>query len=334
MLAARLHGAGDVRLHDEPLPHPRPDLHRVRVTAVGICGSDLHWFSGGGIGDAVLTYPLVVGHEFGGVIEGGPRDGERVAIEPARPCWNCPACHAGNHNLCPNVRFAGHGRNDGGMREYVDWEEEALFTVPDSLDDAEVALLEPLGVAIHAWDLGHHRVGEAVAVVGCGPIGLCTVQLARAAGATTIVAVEPLEHRREAARRAGATHVFAPGDEGLAGCRHRVPVVIEFAGNDEAVAESCELADYGGRVVLGGIPEEDHTTFPASTARRKGLTLALARRMKHVYPRAIALAASGAVELGWLATHSFALADAATAFSTAARREGLKVVVRPTAQEG
>lgn len=334
MRTARLHGAGDIRLYDEHLPEPQAGLHRVRVTAVGICGSDLHWFDSGTIGDAALTYPLVLGHEFAGVVEGGPRDGQRVAIEPARPCWACELCHEGNHNLCPNVRFAGHGRNDGGMREYVDWEDEALITVPDSLTDAEIALLEPLGVAIHAWDLGNHRVADPVAVVGCGPIGLCAVQLARAAGATEIVAVEPLEHRRAAARRAGATHVFAPSDDGLGAWLHRAPVVVEFAGTDAAVATACDLARYGGRLVLGGIPDEDHTTFPASTARRKGLTLALSRRMRHVYPRAVALAVSGAVDLGWLATHTFDLADAAAAFSVAASREGLKVIVRPTPAAG
>lgn len=330
MRVARLHAAGDVRVHEEPLPDLAAGQDRVRVTAVGLCGSDLHWFDGGSIGDATLSDPLVLGHEFGGVVEGGTRDGERVAVEPARPCGHCEQCHEGNHNLCAKVRFAGHGKNDGGLREYVEWEDEALFTVPDSIGDAEIAMLEPLGVAIHAWDLGHHRLAQPVAVVGCGPIGLCALQLARAAGASEIIAVEILPHRREAARRAGATQVFAPDDPALADWFDRVPVVIEFAGTDDAVETSCNLARFGGAVILGGIPEEDHTRFPAHIARRKGLTLRLSRRMKAVYPRAIALVASGAVELDWLVSHTFYLADAAEAFRVAVRREGLKVIIRPT----
>ncbi|MCL2464615.1 MAG: alcohol dehydrogenase catalytic domain-containing protein, partial [Micrococcales bacterium] len=183
MRVARLHGVGDVRLAEEPTPVPADDEYLVRVTAVGLCGSDLHWFTQGGIGDAVLSRPLVLGHEFGGVIVGGPLDGLRVAVDPAIPCGRCEWCRQGNPNLCPTVRFAGHSVTDGGLREYAAWPARLAHRVPDALTDAEAAVLEPLGVAIHAVDLAHLRTATTAVVVGCGPIGLAAVQMARVAGA-------------------------------------------------------------------------------------------------------------------------------------------------------
>ena len=179
---ARLHGTGDVRLADEPVREPGPDESLVHVEAVGLCGSDLHWYEEGGIGDARLSNPLVVGHEFAGVVEGGPLDGRRVAVDPALHCGHCARCLEGNQNLCPNVVFAGHGDCDGGLRQYLSWPTEALHPLPASMDGAAGAMLEPLGVAIHSFDLGHVHLGSDVAVVGCGPIGLLLIQVARVAG--------------------------------------------------------------------------------------------------------------------------------------------------------
>ena len=156
---ARLHGTGDVRVADEPVRAPEPGESLVRVEAIGVCGSDLHWFEEGGIGDARLTRPVVPGHEFAGVVEGGPLDGRRVAVDPALPCGVCARCREGHRNLCPNVVFAGHGDCDGGMQQYLCWPTAALHPLPDGFDGATGAMLEPLGVAIHAHDLGH--VGSA-----------------------------------------------------------------------------------------------------------------------------------------------------------------------------
>ena len=201
MRVARLHGARDVRLSDEPRARAaRAGESLVRVEAVGICGSDLHWFEEGGIGDSRLAAPLVVGHEFAGVVEAGPLAGRRVAVDPAIPCERCDLCREGHPNLCPEVRFAGHGSWDGALRQYLAWPTHRLHPLPDALDGVDGALLEPLGVAIHAVDLGHVDVGDRVAIVGCGPIGLLLAQVCAAAGATVALAVDPLEHRRAAAR--------------------------------------------------------------------------------------------------------------------------------------
>lgn len=336
MKVARLHGTGDVRVTEEPRPTPGPRESLVRVTAVGLCGSDLHWFASGGIGDAQLDAPVVPGHEFAGVVEGGELDGRLVAVEPAQPCGRCRECLEGNRNLCPHVRFAGHGSTDGAMREYLVWPTELLFPVPAGLTAADAAMLEPLGVALHAMDLAKVRLGSAVAVVGCGPIGLCLVQLARAAGAAVVVAVEPLAHRRDAAAALGADVVLDPANPAAAAritdaTGDGADVVLEAAGNDAAVGLAVHAARPGATVVLAGIPDEDTTTFPASVARRKGLTLKLSRRMKDMYPRTIALVERGVVDVRSVVSDTFALDDVDAAFRTAERRAGLKVVVTPSA---
>jgi L-iditol 2-dehydrogenase len=328
MLVSRLHGAGDLRLSDEPPPRPGSDESLVRVEAVGVCGSDLHWFEEGAIGDARLDHPLVVGHEFAGVVEDGPLAGRRVAVDPAVPCETCDLCREGHPNLCPTVRFAGHAATDGGLRQYLSWPTRRLHPLPDAMDGVTGALLEPLGVAIHAVDLGHVDVGARVAIVGCGPIGLLLQQVLIAAGATVAVAVEPLAHRRDAAARIGAEAVIAP-DDVAAWDAPLVDVVFEAAGTDAAVDAALRVARPGARVILAGIPAGDETTFSASVARRKGLSLVVVRRMKEVYPRAIRLAAAGAVDVGSLVTHRFPLERVGDAFASAAAREGLKVVIEP-----
>ncbi|HLI37798.1 MAG TPA: alcohol dehydrogenase catalytic domain-containing protein [Streptosporangiaceae bacterium] len=347
MRVARLHGAHDIRITDEPVPSPGPGESLVRVTATGICGSDLHWWDEGGIGDARLSRPLVLGHEGAGVIATGPRRGERVAIDPAIPCEACRQCRDGYRNLCPTVRFSGHGPTDGMLREFMAWPTHLLFPLPDGLSDADGAMLEPLGVALHAYDLGHVPFGGRCAVIGCGPIGLLLVQVARAAGAEFILAADLLAHRREAAAKLGADRVADPGsipaserpagDEAvisepswlrdLAG--DGVDVAFEAAGTGGAVQLAMDVTRAGGRVVLAGIPGDDVTTFRASLARRKGLTIAMARRMNEVYPRAISLAARGRVDLAPVVSQRSPLSDAAEAFGAAARRTGLKVVIEP-----
>jgi len=324
--AARLHAAGDLRAADEPAPQAGAQMSLVRVTAVGICGSDLHWFEEGAIGDAKLTHPLVPGHEGAGVIADGPRRGERVAIDPAIPCQGCRACRDGYRNLCYRIRFSGHSDTDGMLREVMAWPSALLHPLPDGLSDAEGAMLEPLGVAIHSADLGHLPFAGTASVIGCGPIGLLMIGVLKAAGASSVLAVEPLAHRREAAARLGADQVRDPAsDLTEAG----VDVAFEAAGNDDAVGLAMASVRPGGRVVLAGIPGDDVIGFGASLARRKGLTIAMVRRMNEVYPRAIGLASRGAVDLGSMVTSRFGLGEAQQAFADGARRTGLKVIVEP-----
>ncbi|EXU62741.1 alcohol dehydrogenase [Streptomyces sp. PRh5] len=331
MLTARLHGIADLRVEDEPMPKAAVGETLVRVTAVGICGSDVHWYEDGAIGDAKLERPLVPGHEGAGEILAGPRRGERVAIDPAVPCERCRACQDGRRNLCYNILFSGNGPTDGMLREVMPWPSNRLHSLPDTVSDSAGALLEPLGVALWALDLGHVPFAGTVAVVGCGPVGLLLIQLLRAAGVSRLIAVEPLAHRREAAARWGADEILDPSAaEAIADFSScGVDVAFEMVGNDDAVRIAMEAVRPGGHVVLGGIPSSDTTTFRASLARGKELTIALVRRMNEVYPRAIDLAARGAVELDPLMTSRVPLADTPAAFADAQRRTGLKVVVVP-----
>jgi L-iditol 2-dehydrogenase len=332
MNVLRLHQSGDLRFHAEPEPEPAPGEALLRVTAVGICGSDLHWFADQGIGDAQLGPPLVLGHEFAGVTE----DGIRVAVDPSVPCGRCEYCQQGHPNLCGDQHFAGSGTDDGALREMIAWASHCLHPLPDNLSDADGAMLEPLGVAIHAVDLGHLKAGMTVGVFGCGPIGLLIVQLARLSGAVDVIATDKLPHRIEAARSLGATQVFQASDDGqerdevwAAAGKRGVDVAFEMANESPAVEAAIAAARPGGCVVLGGIPSGDQIAFRASTARRKGLTIKFVRRMKHAYPRAIRLAESGLVDLRSVVSHHFPLTDYADAFEVASSRSGLKVIVEP-----
>jgi L-iditol 2-dehydrogenase len=328
---ARLHAVGDLRVADEPVPDAAPGMSLVQVTAVGICGSDLHWWDEGAIGDAKLTHPLVLGHEGAGVIAEGPRAGQRVAIDPAIPCQTCRACRDGYRNLCYRLKFSGHGDTDGMMREFMAWPTTALHPLPDRVSDADGAMLEPLGVAIHSVDLGHLPFGGTASVIGCGPIGLLLIEVLKVAGASSVLAVEPLAHRREAAERLGADEVADPAafDDALRGGVVGVDVAFEAAGNNEGVELAMASVRPGGRVVLVGIPGDDVITFGASLARRKGLTIAMVRRMNEVYPRAISLAERGVVDLGSVVTSRTGLGEIPAAFGEAARRTGLKAIIEP-----
>jgi len=190
MKSLRLHGIGDLRLHDEPIPEPEYDEVLIRVKAVGICASDIHWVEEGTTGDDIITTPFVLGHEFGGVVVSGDIQGTRVAVDPTVPCDVCEFCLRGDPNLCPDHYFAGQAPRDGALREYMAWPMKVIIPIPDSISDDEAAVLEPLGVAIHTVDLGKVKPGMTIGVYGCGPIGLLTIQMARVAGASEILATD------------------------------------------------------------------------------------------------------------------------------------------------
>jgi len=306
----------------------------VKVSSVGICGSDVHWWKEGSIGADRIVAPLVLGHECAGVIESGPRRGEKVAIDPACPCGRCEFCRAGSPNLCSALRFAGHAPYDGALRQYIAWPEDCLIPLPDSMSEIEGLMLEPLGVALYSVDCGEVKPGMSVGVFGCGTIGLSVIQVARAAGAIPVYATDlaAVPHRLEAARALGA-EVFeaAQGKEAQeiakATAGRGVDVAFEAAGDPEAVESAIMAVKPGGRVVLIGIPRADQTMFPASIARRKDLTIRVIHRMKHTYPRAIRLVQTRQVNVESLVTHCFPLTRIADAYSCAEQRTGIKVVV-------
>jgi L-iditol 2-dehydrogenase len=331
--AARLHGARDFRFEDVPEPRdPGPGEVVIRVGSVGVCGSDLHTYEDGRIGDTVVQEPLVLGHEFAGTVTAVGPDaydglhqplvvGQRVAVDPAMPCWHCDKCEEGNPNLCRNLGFMGLWPDDGALQECFIVPARGCFPIPDDMTMEVGALLEPLGVALHAADLAKLRLAKTVVVLGCGPIGLLIMRLARLSGVGRLIALDQFPWRLEAAQAWGADDVvdITKGDP-VAAVRGlldgRGPeVVIEAAWGGDAIRQAVDMADLGARLVLVGIPGDDSAFFRHSSARRKGLTLKLARRMKHVYPRALELTTAGLVDLPALVTHRFSLAQTGEAFA-------------------
>jgi L-iditol 2-dehydrogenase len=332
MTAARLHGPADMRI--ETLPHPgspAADQVLLRVLSMGICGSDLHSYADARIGDTVVRSPFVLGHEFSAVVEeAGPgaldgcfaplEPGVRVAVDPAMPCGHCELCAKGHPNLCSHLRFCSNYPHSGCLCEWLHMPAECCFPVPDSIADVDAALLEPLGVAIHATDLARIRVSSSVAVLGAGPIGLMILQLVKLAGAHPVYVTDRLPWRLALAEQLGGVPINCADEDPVARVQREtggrgVDVVIEAAWGDESVAQAGEMARLGGCVVLVGIPSDDRLSLKHSTARRKGLTILLCRRMKHAYPRAIQLAERGVVDLHTLVSHRFPLARAAEAFA-------------------
>lgn len=334
-LAARLHGPRDLRVERVPHPGPPPAGHALlRISVTGICGSDLHSFADARIGDTQVGGPFVIGHEFSATVEDvGPgaldfsfqplRPGVRVAVDPAQPCGACELCERGHPNLCERLRFCGNYPDAGSLCEWMHMPARSCVPVPDALDDTCAALLEPLGVALHAVDLARIRAGDSVAVLGAGPIGLLILQVARLSGASPILVTDRLPARLALAARWGGIPIDIDREDPAAAVSRLtggrgVDVAVEAAWADASVTQAVEMLRLGGRAVLVGIPGDDRLTMRHSTARRKGVTIRLCRRMKHAYPRALALALEERVDLLPLVTHRFPLARAAEAFEIAA----------------
>jgi L-iditol 2-dehydrogenase len=332
------------RMDIAELPAPQsvgPNDVLVRVKAIGICGSDLHYYRGEPAGNAPLQYPFIMGHEFAGVIEAAGshvsrlRPGDRVAVDPAMPCMHCEFCLEGNPNICPSVRFRGSPGVPGAMQDLVVQPAHTAFAIPDGMSFAQAAILEPLGVALHAVDLGKLQVADTVAVLGCGPIGLMIAQLAKLSGAQDVFVTDVLDYRLAMAERQGVSlAVNARRADAvkaiLQATRGRgVDVAFEVAGAVETAEQAAEVSKPGGTAVIVGICGEDRMDFRAGVTRRRGLTIKVARRMKHVYHRTIPLAHRNMVDIDTFVTHRFPLEQGDDALRIAADYEDAvgKVVI-------
>ena len=330
MRASRLHGVRDLRLEDLLRPAAGTGQVLLKVAAVGVCGSDVHYYLHGRIGSQVVTGPIIMGHEFAAWIAGlgpGVQDlsiGQLVAVDPAISCGQCEPCQQGHPNLCPYVRFCGTPPIDGVFAEYTLMPADNCFPLPPEIGPVEGAMLEPLGIAIHSVDLAHLQAGATVAVLGAGPIGLLIAAVARAAGASAIYMTEPLPHRRQFALDYVASATLDPDTTDVVSEIMRltdgrgVDVAFEAAGASDTPQQAAAVARIGGKVILAGIPADDTLILNASTVRRKGLALKAVRRMKHTYPRAIRLVQAGSVDLKPLASHHFPLERITDAFELVA----------------
>lgn len=332
MRVLRLHTIRDLRMHDEPVPDPGPGEVRIAVKSVGICASDVHYYRDGGIGTTRIIDPIVLGHEGSGVIDAvgegvtGLIPGDRVAIEPAKPCMECEWCRAGHYNVCPGIPFFGTPPTDGCLRDYVVWPARLALKIPNSLSFDDAAMTEPLSVGIYAMQLGGPKPDDVIAILGAGAIGLSVLIAAKNAGVGRVIVSEPVRERRAAALKLGASEVIDPGAvhiedavNTLTGGRG-ADMVFECTGEEDAVRESCRIARIMGKLVIVGIPTGDDYPFDASTARRKQLRAVFVRRTNQTTETAIEWAAEGKADLSIFATHHFPLERTADAMELASAK--------------
>lgn len=335
MRAAVLLGPGEVVVEERPVPRPGPGHVLVRVRSVGVCGSDTHYYDHGRIGRFVVESPLVLGHEAAGEIaELGPgvtglRIGERVSIEPGVPDLTCEQCLSGRYNLCPAMRFFATPPVDGAFAEYVVVHAAFAHPVPDHLTDDAAALLEPLSVGVWACRKGRVTAGSRVLITGAGPIGLVSLQTALAFGATEVTVSDVNPVRLRLAAQLGATTVLDARDSGPAD-QHRPPeVLLECSGHPPAIADGIRALGPAGRAVLVGMGG-DEVPLPLSVVQERELELYGTFRYAGTWPTAIALVASGRVDLDRLVTGTYRLAEAEGALTAARRDAGaVKAVVHP-----
>jgi L-iditol 2-dehydrogenase len=335
MRVSVLSGPKDVALVDRPVPRPGPGHVLVRVASVGVCGSDTHYYDHGHIGRFVVERPLVLGHEAAGTItQVGPgvpeqRVGQRVSLEPGVPDLTCEQCLAGRYNLCPDMRFFATPPIDGAFAEYVVVHAAFAHPVPNEMSDDAAALLEPLSVGVWACRKAGVTAGTRVLVTGAGPIGLVSVQAALAFGATEVVVSDVNPARLALAGELGATTLVDARESRLADLPRPPQVLLECYGFPPAISEGIRALDRAGRAVLVGMGG-DEIPLQLSVVQERELVLSGVFRYANTWPTAIALVASGKVDVDRLVTGRYGLDDVEDAL-TAVRRDpsSIKVVVRP-----
>ncbi len=323
--AAVLYGVGDFRIEEKPVPKPGEREVLVEIRSVGICGSDVHYYQHGRIGDFVVKAPMVLGHESSGVVVALGRSaqkhhlGERVALEPGVPCGSCRECRNGRYNLCRDVAFFATPPIDGALARYVVVHEDFAFELPDDVSDDSGALIEPLSVGIWACAKGQVEVGSRVAVAGAGPIGAVVTLVARAAGAAEVVVSDPVAVRRERIRTLGATGVVDPAVSNLAEAAADCDVFFDCSGHAAAVRDGIKAVRPAGTAVLIGMCPESDVPMPLARIQNREVWVTGTFRYAHTYPKAIALVASKVIDLDSLVDARFPLSASEDALLAAGR---------------
>lgn len=346
MKCAVLYGVDDVRIEGRPVPVPGPGEVLVKIQRVGVCGSDVHYFKQGRIGDFVVQAPMILGHESAGIVVATGdqvtrfRAGDRVAIEPGYTCGKCEYCRSGHYNLCPDVVFMATPPVDGAMAEYVAWPEDFSFALPDNMTFDDGAMMEPLSVGLWAVERGQLRPGDSVAIFGCGPIGLVTLQAARIAGATTLICVDIEPSRLARAASLGATATIDDKSrtaveqiralmiqQGRDERRAGVDVAFETAGSVPTTRNALAVTRHGGVAVLTGLPSQPMVELDIVSAASKEIDIRGQFRYANRYPSAIALTSSDRIDVASLVTHHFPLDQAAEALRFADEHKDVAIKV-------
>ena len=331
---AYLNAAHEFTLKEEPIPKPGPGQALVQVKANGICGSDLHFWREGRLGNYVVTRPYVPGHEASGIVaelgEGvtGFKTGDRVVIEPGIPCGRCSYCRRGRYNLCPDVVFLSAPPINGTFCDFVAVRSDALHPLPANMNFEQGALVEPAAVGVHAVNRAGTCSGKTAVILGCGPIGLMTLQAFKAAGGTRAICLDNLEGRLKKALSLGGDMALSVGadDASLADI---ADIVFETAGSVVATAAASRYAAPGGRIVQVGWPEKNLVSLNVADLMAKELEHIGINRYANAFPTAIAWLAGGRIRAGEMITHRFGLNEIAEAFRSACdnRREVIKAIV-------
>ncbi len=335
MRASVMTGVGTLQIEERPVPSPGPREVLVEVAAVGVCGSDVHYYRHGRIGDFIVEEPMILGHELSGRIAAvgagvdADRVGQRVAVEPQYPCRTCRQCTAGRYNMCPEMKFYATPPVDGAFCRYVTIGAEMAHPVPDSISDDAAALLEPLSVAIATMRKAEIAPGSSVLIAGAGPIGVICAQAARAFGAARIVVSDPVSSRRERVLRFGATEVLDPAVDDIAALDPQVDAFIDASGAAPAVVSGIKAVGPAGRVVLVGMGTGDYA-LPISYIQFMEITVTGVFRYTDTWPAAIHLVSSGAVDLDSLVTGRYDLDHVADALDSDTEPTSLKSIVMPS----
>ena len=344
MKAAFLTGVRTIEIRETPAPRiVRDDDVLIRSRAVGVCGSDLHYYVSDRVGGDRVSYPFIPGHECAGIVEEvgkavtRVRPGDAVVIEPAVSCGACDQCRTGRPHTCRKLMFLGHyGELTGGLAEFVLAPERNCVPLPARMTVVQGALAEPLSIALYAAGLGGSVRGKAIGVLGTGPIGLCLIMALKAEASGPVYATEKVEARLAAAAKAGADWTGDPDREDIvAEIRARespgLDLVFESCGEQSALDQAVGLLKPGGTLVVVGIPLAPRVSFDSSVVRRREIRVQNVRRQNKCLERAVGMIHTGRIRPDFLATHFFKLDQAAEAYEMAAtRRDGvLKAIVTP-----
>jgi len=334
--AAVLYAPHDVRIEERPVPKPGPREVLIEIKAVGVCGSDVHYYEHGRIGSYVVRQPLILGHESAGVIVdvgegvGRERIGQRVAIEPGVPDGVCRQCRTGHYNLCPNVRFFGTPPIDGAFTNYVTILSDFAYALPDQMSDEEGALIEPLSVGLWACRKAKLRGGDHVLITGAGPVGILAMKVALALGVTEITMTDISPQRLEVARKLGATRTVNVAQQSLADAGVEADVLIECSGNQRALKDGILALQPAATAVAVGMGPGEEASIPLSFIQNREIILTGTFRYANTYADAIALVASGRIDLKPIITGHYTLAEAEQALqATQNDPANIKSVVVP-----
>jgi len=337
MNAMMLTGIRQMEMKEVPTPALVHDTDvLIKMKTLGVCGSDIHYYVNGKIGSQVVEYPFTVGHEGAGVVEAigssvsRVRPGDRIAIEPAMPCWECDQCKAGRPHTCRKLRFLGcPGQAEGSLSEYIVMPESSCFPIPGHMSFDQAAISEPLAIGVYAVRQSIPMKGARVGILGFGPIGMSVLLPALALGAEEIYVSDKIDERLQMAKEHGATAVANAASEDVAEifsaeCPGLLDVVFECCGEQEAVDDAMNLLKPGGKLMIVGIPSFDVWSFPADVMRRKEICIQNVRRQNEAVQDALDMIADGAVKVDAMATHRFAFKDSIEAFDlVAAYQDGV-----------